>query len=188
MREDSGSVRRAEERPAGGGDRAARDVIELREVGLPLCARRAAGAHSRGMSTLEIGEATAGERLWAGRLMASSEPSTRSAAARRSRAAPRPGTSRSWPGRRGARGVGRFIRAASPKRPRSNAAARGGRAASGRSLAAGEAAPRRPHQRVSYFNVRARSLYERLGYRAVGSLSDYVVDGFSEILMVKRLP
>jgi ribosomal protein S18 acetylase RimI-like enzyme len=40
---------------------------------------------------------------------------------------------------------------------------------------------------VSSFNVGARRLYERLGYRAVGELEDYVVDGASEILMHKWL-
>lgn len=40
---------------------------------------------------------------------------------------------------------------------------------------------------VSSFNARARALYERRGYRTVGEMPDYVVDGFSEILMVKRL-
>ncbi len=40
---------------------------------------------------------------------------------------------------------------------------------------------------VSSFNGRARALYERHGYRTVGELADYVVDGLSEILMVKRL-
>jgi len=40
---------------------------------------------------------------------------------------------------------------------------------------------------VSSFNGRARALYERLGYRAVGELPDYIVDGASEILMHKRL-
>lgn len=40
---------------------------------------------------------------------------------------------------------------------------------------------------VSSFNARARALYERHGYRQVGDLPDYVVDGLSEILMVKRL-
>ena len=33
----------------------------------------------------------------------------------------------------------------------------------------------------------ARSLYERHGYRPVGEFPDFVVDGHSEILMVKRL-
>ncbi len=40
---------------------------------------------------------------------------------------------------------------------------------------------------VSDFNPRARALYERHGYRLVGALPDYVVDGRDEHLMVKRL-
>jgi RimJ/RimL family protein N-acetyltransferase len=32
---------------------------------------------------------------------------------------------------------------------------------------------------VSSFNPRARALYERSGYRFVGELPDYVVDGHS---------
>lgn len=40
---------------------------------------------------------------------------------------------------------------------------------------------------VSDFNVRARALYERHGYRLVGELPDYVVDGHAELLMGKRL-
>jgi ribosomal-protein-alanine N-acetyltransferase len=40
---------------------------------------------------------------------------------------------------------------------------------------------------VSSFNHRARSLYERCGYSAVGELKDYIIDGASEILMHKRL-
>lgn len=40
---------------------------------------------------------------------------------------------------------------------------------------------------VSSFNQRARLLYERLGYRAVGELPDYVIEGASEVLMHKRL-
>jgi [ribosomal protein S18]-alanine N-acetyltransferase len=38
---------------------------------------------------------------------------------------------------------------------------------------------------VSSFNHAARSLYERLGYRVVGELSDYIVEGYSEILLRK---
>jgi ribosomal protein S18 acetylase RimI-like enzyme len=38
---------------------------------------------------------------------------------------------------------------------------------------------------VSSFNRRARALYERLGYEAVGELKDYIVRGASEILMRK---
>jgi ribosomal protein S18 acetylase RimI-like enzyme len=40
---------------------------------------------------------------------------------------------------------------------------------------------------VSSFNRDARRLYERLGYRAVGELTDYIVKGHSEILLRKTL-
>jgi [ribosomal protein S18]-alanine N-acetyltransferase len=40
---------------------------------------------------------------------------------------------------------------------------------------------------VSSFNGRARALYERMGYEAVGDLRDYVIEGASETLMKKRL-
>jgi ribosomal protein S18 acetylase RimI-like enzyme len=40
---------------------------------------------------------------------------------------------------------------------------------------------------VSEFNPRARAFYERHGYRAVGILEDFVVEGLNERLMVKRL-
>lgn len=40
---------------------------------------------------------------------------------------------------------------------------------------------------VSDFNTRARALYERRGYRVVGTLPDYVVDGRAELLMARRL-
>jgi len=40
---------------------------------------------------------------------------------------------------------------------------------------------------VSSFNTRARTFYERRGYKAVGELQDYVIEGASEILMHKRL-
>lgn len=40
---------------------------------------------------------------------------------------------------------------------------------------------------VSSFNTRARAFYERQGYRQVGELPDYVIDGASEFLMCKRL-
>lgn len=40
---------------------------------------------------------------------------------------------------------------------------------------------------VSSFNTRAKSLYERLGYVVVGELKDYIIDGFSEYLLHKRL-
>lgn len=38
---------------------------------------------------------------------------------------------------------------------------------------------------VSSFNVGARRLYERLGYQEVGELVDYIVPGYSEILLRK---
>lgn len=38
---------------------------------------------------------------------------------------------------------------------------------------------------VSSFNERAQKLYQRLGYERVGELTDYVVKGYSEILMRK---
>jgi [ribosomal protein S18]-alanine N-acetyltransferase len=38
---------------------------------------------------------------------------------------------------------------------------------------------------VSSFNVRARSLYESLGYETIGELRDYIVRGHSEWLMRK---
>jgi ribosomal-protein-alanine N-acetyltransferase len=40
---------------------------------------------------------------------------------------------------------------------------------------------------VSSFNTSARRLYERHGYEAVGELTDYVIDGASEIVMHKWL-
>ena len=40
---------------------------------------------------------------------------------------------------------------------------------------------------VSSFNPRAKALYERLGYRQVGELPDYFIEGASEYLMHKRL-
>jgi len=40
---------------------------------------------------------------------------------------------------------------------------------------------------VSSFNTRARKLYERLGYKKAGEFKDYIVQGYSEVLMHKRL-
>jgi ribosomal protein S18 acetylase RimI-like enzyme len=40
---------------------------------------------------------------------------------------------------------------------------------------------------VSSFNHDARRLYERLGYRVIGELTDYIVPGHSEILLRKTL-
>jgi len=41
---------------------------------------------------------------------------------------------------------------------------------------------------VSSFNSRARQFYERHGYTQVGELPDFITDGYSEVLMQKRLP
>ena len=40
---------------------------------------------------------------------------------------------------------------------------------------------------VSSFNTRAKALYERLGYAAIGELKDYVIPGAAEVLLCKRL-
>lgn len=40
---------------------------------------------------------------------------------------------------------------------------------------------------VSSFNRDAQRLYERLGYRVVGELTDYIVEGHSEILLRKTV-
>lgn len=40
---------------------------------------------------------------------------------------------------------------------------------------------------VSSFNTRARELYERRGYTKVGELPDHIVEGFSELILRKRL-
>jgi ribosomal protein S18 acetylase RimI-like enzyme len=40
---------------------------------------------------------------------------------------------------------------------------------------------------VSTFNHRARALYERLGYEIVGELRDYIVSGYSELLLRKTI-
>lgn len=40
---------------------------------------------------------------------------------------------------------------------------------------------------VSSFNHRARALYERLGYEVVGELRDYIVSGYSELLLRKTI-
>ncbi len=149
------------------------------------------------MSTLEIGEATAEERVWAGRLMAASEPwitlgrgeeACREAAldpayvtlVARAGAVPA-GFARFHP--RGVAGSPYLASIAVDSAARS-------RGVGTALLDAGErrfAGARWMFLCVSDFNLRARALYERHGYRTVGELPDYVVDGFSEILMVKRL-
>jgi ribosomal protein S18 acetylase RimI-like enzyme len=40
---------------------------------------------------------------------------------------------------------------------------------------------------VSSFNVDAKRLYERLGYKVVGELTDYIVRGHSELLLRKTV-
>jgi ribosomal-protein-alanine N-acetyltransferase len=40
---------------------------------------------------------------------------------------------------------------------------------------------------VSSFNRDARRLYERLGYQVIGELSDYIIQGHSEILLRKTI-
>jgi ribosomal protein S18 acetylase RimI-like enzyme len=40
---------------------------------------------------------------------------------------------------------------------------------------------------VSSFNPRARTFYERLGYKQVGQFDDYIIPGAAEVLMHKRL-
>jgi len=40
---------------------------------------------------------------------------------------------------------------------------------------------------VSSFNPRAKALYERLGYEAVGELNDYIVRGHSEHIFRKTI-
>jgi len=40
---------------------------------------------------------------------------------------------------------------------------------------------------VSSFNLRALQLYERRGYVKIGELKDFIANGFSELLMQKRL-
>jgi ribosomal protein S18 acetylase RimI-like enzyme len=149
------------------------------------------------MARPTIGDATHEERLWAGRLMASSEPwitlgrgeeACRAAAldpdyvtlVARADGAPL-GFARFHP--RGVAGSPYLASIAV------DAAARGTGVGSAL-LAAGEArfaGARWMFLCVSDFNPRARALYERGGYRFVGALPDYVADGFAEHLMVKRL-
>jgi len=146
---------------------------------------------------IEIGEATSGEREWCARLMAASEPWI---TLRRGldvllpaaldpeyvvlvarRAGVPCGFIRIHP-----RGVAGSPYVASV----GVAAAERGRGVGTALLDAAEA--RDPNARyvflcVSSFNTRARALYERHGYRLVGELTDYVADGYSELLMGKRL-
>ena len=156
-----------------------------------------APAQTRPMGEIEIGEATPDEREWCARLMAASEPWITLKrgydvllpaaldpeyvflVARRDGAAC--GFIRIHP-----RGVAGSPYVASV----AVAGAERGRGVGKALLDATEAGC--PKERyvflcVSSFNARARGLYERHGYRLVGELPDYVVDGFSELLMGKRL-
>ena len=147
--------------------------------------------------SIEIGEATTAEREWCARLMAASEPWITLRRGYR-----RPPSRGARPGVRRPRGAaGRtpcgFIRihprgvAGSPYVASvAVAETERGRGVGTALLDATEA--RYPKARyvflcVSSFNTRARELYERHGYRLVGELPDYVVDGYSELLMGKRL-
>ncbi len=150
------------------------------------------------MPDLTIVDATREERLWAGRLMASSEPwitlkrgpeACEAAAldpdyvtliARGTDGTPL-GFARFHP--RGVAGSPYLASIAVAPEAR-------GTGVGTTLLAAGEA--RFPKARfmflcVSDFNPRARALYEREGYALVGALPDYIVDGRAELLMVKRL-
>lgn len=149
------------------------------------------------MDELEIGEATREEREWSARLMAASEPwitlgrgldvtlpscldPEYVVLVARREGAPR-GFVRIHP-----RGVAGSPYVASVAVAQSER----GRGVGKALLDATEA--RYPKARyvflcVSDFNTRARALYERHGYRLVGELPDYVVDGHSELLMAKKL-
>lgn len=149
------------------------------------------------MDPIEIGEATTEEREWCARLMAASEPWI---TLRRGYEALLPGALDPeyvvLVARRGGAACG-FIRI----HPRGVAGspyvasvavteAERGRGVGTALLYATEA--RYPKARyvflcVSSFNAGARALYERHGYRLVGELPDYVVDGHAELLMGKRL-
>ncbi len=149
------------------------------------------------MDEIEIGEATTAEREWCARLMAASEPWI---TLRRGFDALLPAALDPeyvvLVARRGGAPCG-FIRihprgvAGSPYVASvAVAETERGRGVGTALLDATEA--RYPKARyvflcVSSFNTRARELYERHGYRLVGELPDYVVDGYSELLMGKRL-
>ena len=148
-------------------------------------------------AALQIADATADERLWCGRLMASSEPwITLGRGEEDCRAAAVDPDYVTLVAKKGTLPLG-FARL----HPRGVAGAPYlasiAVVAEARGLGVGSALLDASEGRfrssrwiflcVSSFNTRARSLYERHGYRAVGELPDFVVDGHSEILMVKRL-
>jgi ribosomal protein S18 acetylase RimI-like enzyme len=152
-----------------------------------------------GTAGIDIGEATDGERLWCAQLMASSEPWI---ALRRGldvcRAACVDPAYLVLVARRGTVPCG-FIRLHPRGVAGSPYIASVAVTESERSLGVGaallEAAEARFEGKARYlflcvssFNGRARAFYERHGYRFVGELPDYVIDGASEMLMGKRLP
>lgn len=149
------------------------------------------------MPDVTISDATPDERVWCGRLMASSEPwITLRRGEEACLAAAADPAYVTLVARAGGAPLG-FARlhpkgvAGSPYLA-SIAVADGarGRGVGSALLDAGErrfAGARWMFLCVSSFNGRAKALYERRGYRAVGDLPDYVVDGYAETLMVKRL-
>ena len=147
---------------------------------------------------IEIREATAEEREWSARLMASSEPwITLGRGLDACRAASLDPAYLVLVARRGATPLG-FVRLHPRGVAGSPYVASIAVAPEARVLGVGTALLRAAEARfpsaryiflcVSSFNVRARALYERYGYRIVGELPDYVVDGYSELLMARRLP
>jgi ribosomal protein S18 acetylase RimI-like enzyme len=147
---------------------------------------------------MQIRQASDADHEWAARLMASNEPwvtlgrglETCRAAVRR------PGTEL-FIGWHGEQRVG-FVLLAERGLAGSpyiasiavDAATRG-RGVGSALLRFAEARCRPSHQHmfllVSSFNGRARRLYERCGYRQVGEIPDFVVVGYSECIMHKRL-
>lgn len=149
------------------------------------------------VGAIEIGEATEEERLWSARLMAASEPwITLGRGYEACRAVSLDPAYQTLVARRD--GVPRgFVRihpkgvAGSPYIASIAVEAAGRGQGVGRMLL-DEAERRFPKARyiflcVSSFNPRARTLYERHGYRLIGELPDYVIDGASELLLAKRL-
>ena len=149
------------------------------------------------MDTIEIGEATSVEREWCARLMAASEPWV---TLRRGYDVLLPAALDPeyvvLVARRGGAACG-FIRIHPRGVAGSPYVASVAVAESERGRGVGKALldateERYPKARyvflcVSSFNTRARALYERHGYELVGELPDYVVDGYAELLMGKRL-
>jgi ribosomal protein S18 acetylase RimI-like enzyme len=146
-----------------------------------------------------ISEATSDDRLWAARLMATSEPWIRLRRGYEQCLAvvqPQPDTE-VFVAREGGTPVGVVV-----LRPRGVAGSpylasiavdpdARGRGVGSALLAFVEQRFRPAHRHlflcVSSFNDRARRLYERQGFHMVGEFPDYVIDGASEILMHKRL-